>query len=250
MAFLPLDLLTSGAAELGIHLSPTQLDQLDTFAGMLVETNRKLNLTRITGPEDIVTGHYLDSLTCLTAVDIERGSSVIDVGTGAGFPGIPMAVARPDLNLTLLDSLRKRLDFLSEAARSLGLANVETMRARAEDVGRDGTHREAYDFAVTRALANVRMLVELCLPFVKTGGYLIAQKGADIEGELDRARPIIGQLGGKLVEVKRVTIPHSDIERTLVLIEKVKPTPDTFPRGWKKMAARNRANSQGMSYTT
>ena len=238
MAFLPLDVLKSGTLELGVELSPTQLDQLDTFAQMLVDANRKLNLTRITSPEDIVTSHYLDSLTCLTAVTVEQNARVIDVGTGAGFPGVPIAIARPDLNVTLLDSQRKRLDFLSEATRTLGLSNLQTVHARAENAGREGQHRDAYDLAVTRALANMRVLVELCLPFVKAGGYLVAQKGAGIEEELERARPVNGQIGGKLVGVQRVTVPHSDVEHTLVLVRKTKPTPETFPRKWKRIAER------------
>ena len=238
MPFLPLEVLKSGALELGFELSPTQLDQLDAFAEMLIDANRKLNLTRITSPEDIVISHYLDSLTCLTTVPVEQNAHVIDVGTGAGFPGIPIAIARPDLSVTLLDSLRKRLDFLGEAASTLELRNVKAVHARAEDAGRESQYRDSYDLAVTRALANMRVLVELCLPFVKPGEYLIAQKGADVEDEVDRSRTIVGQLGAKVIRTKRVTVPHSDIEHTLVLVQKLRPTPETFPRKWKRIAER------------
>ena len=237
MAFLPLELVSSGASELGIELSCEQLGQFDEFARMLVEANRKHNLTRITDPHDIVTRHYLDSLTCLSARAIDSGSSVIDVGTGAGFPGIPMAIARNDLKVTLLDSLRKRLAFLEDAAGKLGLSNVETVHARAEDAGRDSAHREVYDVAVTRALSRVKVIVELCLPLVRVGGYLIAQKSKDVEHELDEARAMIGQLGGRLSEAARLTIPYTDIQRSLVIVEKTKPTPDEFPRRWGRIAA-------------
>ncbi len=236
MAFLPLELLASGALELDLELSSAQLEQFDEFARMLVEANRKHNLTRITDPHDIVTRHYLDSLTCLSAREIDRGSKVIDVGTGAGFPGIPMAIARNDLKLTLLDSLRKRLTFLEEAARELGLTNVEMVHARAEDAGRDRAHREVFDVAVTRALSRVKVIVELCLPLVKVGGCLIVQKSKDVEDELDEARAMMGQLGGRLAEVARLTIPHTDIKRCLVIVEKVKPTPEGFPRPWGRIA--------------
>ena len=143
--FLPLELLRSGASELGMDLTRTQLEQFDAFAELLVETNRKFNLTRITDPRDIVLNHYLDSLTCLRAIKIERDSSVVDVGTGAGFPGIPIKIARPDLALGLLDSSRKKLRFLSAAAGELGLENVEVIHVRAEEAGRKVGLREKYD---------------------------------------------------------------------------------------------------------
>ena len=243
--FLPLELLRSGASELGIELTQTQLEQFESFAELLVETNREFNLTRITEPREIVTNHYLDSLTCLQAVEIERGSRLIDIGTGAGFPGIPIKIARPDLNLALLESSRKKAGFVSSAIAELGLEKVEVVCTRAEDAGRETGLREKYDVAVTRALSEMKVLAELCLPLVRVGGCLVAQKSTDVSGlgcpettggELDEARAIIGQLGGSLEKVVGVTIPHTDVTRRLVVVRKVRPTPERFPRAYAKIS--------------
>jgi len=235
--FLPIEVLKDGARELGIELTDTQISQLDRFASLLVETNESLNLTRITEPAEIVTGHYLDSLTCLAAYDIPHGARVIDIGTGAGFPGIPIKIARPDIDLTLLDSSRKKLKFIEAAAAEIGI-DVTLLHARAEEAGRDPAHRDAYDIAVTRALADMKMLAELCLPLVKVGGVLIAQKSDDAGSEIDAARPIIGQLGGRVDEIARIRIPQTDIVRLLAVISKTKPTPGQFPRAYSKIARR------------
>jgi len=237
--FLPIGLLRDGARELGIELDGTQVDRLDRFAATLVETNRSFNLTRITEPAEIVTGHYLDSLACLAAYEISKGARVIDVGTGAGFPGIPIKIARPDIELTLLDASRKKLKFIERAADEIDI-EVRLVHARAEDAGRDPVHREAYDAAVTRALADMKTLVELCLPLVKVGGVLIANKSEDVDAEIDAARPIIGQLGGRIDEIVSVTIPHTDITRRLVVVSRTRPTPPEFPRPYAKIARKRR----------
>lgn len=235
VGFLQLDPLSSGARELGVELSDTALEQLDEFARLLVERNHSLNLTRITDPGDIVVNHYLDSLTCLAAAEFQSGARVMDVGTGAGFPGIPIAAARPDLHVVLMDATCKKLAFVEEAAAKIGLANVEILPARAEEIGRDPAHRERYDVVITRALSEMRVLVELCLPLVRVGGLLIAQKGVGIEEEVKAALPMIGQLGGRLNTMECITLPHSDARRAVVVITKIKPTPAAFPRAYARI---------------
>ena len=237
--FLPLDLLSSGARELGVELCDAALRQLDEFARLLVDRNRSLNLTRITDPREIVINHYLDSLTCLAAASFEPGARVIDVGTGAGFPGIPIAVARPDLRIILMDSTRKKLAYVQEAAGQIGLTNVELLNARAEGAGHDPSHRESYDIVLTRALSEMRVVVELCLPLARVGGLLIAQKGVGIEEEVNAALPVIGQLGGRLDGVERIRLPHTDMPRALAVVSKVKPTPPGFPRPYARIVRRS-----------
>ncbi len=236
MPFLPLDMLKSGAAELGIELTDRQLEQLDAFAEFMAETNRSLNLTRITEPGEIVTGHYLDCLTCLGALDVMPNAQVIDVGTGAGFPGIPIKIVRPDLRVTLIDSTFKKIKFLSDVVQRLGLKNIELLHARAEAIAHEKGHRERYDVAYSRALAETTVLVELCLPLVKVDGRMVAQKSTNVAEEVDAAKPIIGQLGGRVEKTIRTRIPHTDIERQLVVIRKTKPTPVQFPRSYSRMA--------------
>jgi 16S rRNA (guanine527-N7)-methyltransferase len=232
--FLPIEMLQSGAAEMGIKLDEARTNMLDQFARMLVDTNQTLNLTRITEPEQIITGHYFDSFTCL-AIPIRREARVIDIGSGAGFPGIPMKIVRPDLDLTLLDSSRKKLGFLDGAIERLGLDNIQTLHIRAEDAGRDGQYREAYDVAVTRALADMKILAELCLPLIKVGGMLIAQKSDSAIEEIEAARAHIGQLGGRIEKVKAVIIPKDFVARRLVVVTKIRPTPSGFPRAFSRI---------------
>ncbi len=236
MSFLPIEMLRDGACELGIQLDDSQIESLDKFALMIVETNRFLNLTRITEPVEIVKSHYLDSFTCLAALTIPQGARIIDIGAGAGLPGIPIKIARPDLEVTLLDSSRKKLKFVEEAIAQLGIEGVNFVHARAEEAGRNPAHREAYDVALARALAEMKILVELCLPLVKVGGTLIAQKSDGAKDEINTARPFTGQLGGKIDKIKRITVPCTDITRRLVIISKSKPTPLGFPRSYSQIA--------------
>lgn len=260
--FLPVDVLRDGARELGIELTDAQIELLDRFAALVVETNRALNLTRITEPREIVTGHYLDSFTCLAAAKIKTGSRVIDVGAGAGFPGIPIKIARPDLSMTLLDSSAKKLKFIEDAMAVLSdcrgeafakrsddttgcVANasplqVTLVHARAEEAGRDPAHRETYNVAFARALADMKTLAELCLPLVKVGGVLIAQKSEGADEEIEAAKPLIGQLGGKIEKIVRIAIPYTDITRQLVVVWKVKHTPPEFPRPYSRIADKRR----------
>ena len=230
MPYLPLDLLKTGASELGIELSENQLAQFDEFAAMLVEANRRFNLTRIIDPEAIVINHLLDSLVCLWALELGSGKRVIDVGTGAGFPGMPIKIARPDLALTLVDGTLKKVRFLSEAIERLGLAGVEAVHGRAEELAHEKAYRERCDVAYARALAQMPALAELCLPLVRPGGHVVATKGAKIDAEIDAARPIIGQLGGAVEKIVRTHIPGTEIARTIPVIIKAGHTPAGFPR--------------------
>lgn len=235
MPFLPLDLLESGAEDLGVPLNDEQRAKLDLFARLLVEANRSLNLTRIVQPRDIVTHHYLDSLAFLSVSQVESGAACVDIGAGAGFPGIPIAVARPDIHVTLMDSSRKKLDFAARAVREMDLTNVETLSVRAEDAGRMPPLRERWDVAWTRALAPMKALVELCIPLVRVGGFVTAGKSRNAEEEVEEARALTGQLGGRFRLARTIGIPHTDIVRLLVVIDKVHPTPDGFPRPYSRI---------------
>ncbi len=230
--------LVTGARELGINLSASQVEQFRTYTDLLLEWNTKVNLTRITSPEDIVLKHYLDSLTCLKVAEFQTGDTVADVGTGAGFPGVPISIARPDVKVVLIDATRKRLAFLEEVKRAVYSQEpnpslrprMHTVQLRAEEAGRQPDHRERYDIVVARAVAEMRVLAEYCLPLTKTGGVFIAMKGPDVQNELTLARPGIGSLGGGKSETIHLRLPGSDLERCLIVIKKVKPTPEQFPR--------------------
>lgn len=211
-------------------LDDQALHRLDQYAALLAEWNQRLNLTAISDAEGIETKHFLDSLSVLTAISAER-LRLIDVGSGAGFPGLVLAIVQPTWQVTLLEATRKKVDFLALVAETLALGNVQTLWARAEEAGQMDDHREQYDVAVARAVAELNVLAEFCLPFVRVGGQWIAQKGPRADEELQAARNAFGQLGGKLVSADSVEVPGiEDQARTLVIVEKVRPTPATFPR--------------------
>ncbi len=218
----------------GVNLSENQLKMLDIYAEMLVDWNTRMNLTGITDSEGIMTRHFEDSLTMLSAVEIPNGASVIDIGTGAGFPGIVLKIARPDINLTLLDSLNKRIVFLNAVAEAIGI-KVNAVHLRAEDGGKNALHREKYDIACARAVANLRELAEYCLPYVKVGGKFISMKGPDVQDEVNSAKPGIGTLGGKINAVKELKI-SDESGRSIIIIDKVKNTPPQFPRNSGKIS--------------
>jgi 16S rRNA (guanine527-N7)-methyltransferase len=222
--------LSSGAAALGIALSERQLGQFNEFACLLEEWNNKMNLTRVAA-DKIVSLHFLDSLALSKAVELTTGASLIDVGTGAGFPGIPIAVAFPQIKVTLLDSTRKKLNFVDEVCQRLGLINASIVNARAEDAAMaGGTLRDAFDVATARAVAPMEVLVEWLLPFVRIGGTIVAMKSDKVEDELAGAEEIISRLGGGEAVVRSVHIPGTEIQRKMVVIEKVKATPNKYPR--------------------
>lgn len=213
----------------GYSLDSECLDAFETYYHTLVEWNEKMNLTGITEPREVALKHMIDSLTVYRKEYFPEGAKVIDVGTGAGFPGVPLAIYQPHLDITLLDSLQKRLTFL-DTALSLSHRQAQLVHARAEDAGRQAEHRDQYDVAVSRAVARLYRLVEWCLPFVKVGGVLLAMKGAKCQEEVDEAKKAIFLLGGKLEAVHEVTLPELDDKRGIVVIRKVSPTPKTYPR--------------------
>lgn len=226
----PREILASGAAELGITLDEDQLDRFDAFTGLLLEWNQRLNLTRITDPEEIAVKHYLDSLSLLAAIEVAPNASLIDVGTGAGMPAIPLKIARPDLTVTMLDSVRKKLTFIETAVQELGLNEVKTVHARAEDAGRDKQYRERFDFTVSRAVARLSVLSELCMPFCKVGGWFVAYKGPDAAEEIAEAGNAVGKLGGRIARMEELSLPGGEGGRTLILIRKERRTPAGYPR--------------------
>lgn len=218
-----------------IELDDKAMDKLDTYAQTLVEWNKVMNLTTITQSDEIMVKHFLDSMLLLviSGVKIDTGATLIDVGTGAGFPAIPCKIVRPDIKITLLDSLNKRINFLNEVLKQVDVKG-EAIHGRAEEYGVMPKQREKYDIATARAVAHMRELSEYCLPFVKVGGYFIALKGREVHVETDEAKNAIAQLGGELVDVVEYLLPD-DSQRTMVIIKKVKPTPIGFPRNSAKM---------------
>lgn len=220
------DILRSGFSEMALSIGPKGVEQFRLYYELLSEKNAVMNLTAISGEEDTARLHFLDSLSPLLLFDMD-GRSVIDVGTGAGFPGLPLKIACPELQLTLLDSQNKRVEFLSGVCRELGLSDVECVHARAEDCAE---RRESYDFAVSRAVARLNVLCELCLPYVKPGGAFLALKGPAVSEELDEAKKAISALGGELERVFDYALPCVDARHNIVVIRKVSPTPKKYPR--------------------
>ena len=217
--------LEQGLPELG--MGSGLIPRLAGFAELVLERNQVMNLTAITEPKDVAALHLLDSLELAALAGLEAGR-LVDVGCGAGFPGVPTAIARPGLQVTLLDSLGKRVDFLREACGKLGLENVECIHQRAEEFA--GARREAFDFAVSRAVAALPVLCELCLPLVKVGGKMLAMKSANSDEEIQRAGHAAEGLGGRVEWVKDYTIPTTDVVHRVVCVEKVKATPGKYPR--------------------
>lgn len=224
------DILTRGLAQLG--LSDAAAPQLEAYAALLLEKNKVMNLTAITAPEDVATLHLLDCAALLAMAEL-KGSRAIDVGTGAGFPGMVLRILEPDFDLTLLDSLGKRIDFLQEVCAALGLARVDCVHARAEEYAAD--HRQQYDVAMSRAVANLNVLCELALPLVRVGGRFLAMKSVSSDGEIDGARGAIGQLGGRIADIRDYTVPETQVRHRLVTIEKIKDTPVIYPRSFARI---------------
>lgn len=226
------DKMTAGLKEVGITLSEYQMNQFYAYYQQLIEWNKVMNLTAITELEEVVSKHFIDSMTLIKAVgDIEeKDISVIDVGTGAGFPGIPLKIAFPNLKITLLDSLNKRIKFLDGVIEQLGLSNITTIHGRAEDFGKNPEYRERFDLCVSRAVANAATLSEYCLPFVKVGGSFIPYKSGKIDEELETGKKAIQTFGGTIKAVVRFQLESADADRALVVIQKTAKTPKKFPR--------------------
>lgn len=236
-----MEALRSYVSKWNIELTDEQLRQFEIYYEMLVETNKVMNLTAITERSDVILKHFIDSIALITAypevADASKELSVIDVGTGAGFPGIPLKITFPHLKIILLDSLNKRVNFLNDVINRLELCDILAIHSRAEEGARKKEYREVFDLCVSRAVANMASLSEYCIPFLKKGGYFIPYKSGNIEEELDQSRKAILTLGGKLVEVKKLTLPGSlkeasqeKIERSFVIVQKTKETPKAYPR--------------------
>ena len=224
------DILKKGLLKEGFEISKKQESDFSVFSSLLVEWNQKMNLTAITDPDGISIKHFLDSTIPILKVNIPLNSKVIDVGTGAGFPGIPIKILREDLDFTFLDSLNKRINFLKTVSEALSFEKAEFIHARAEEAGKKNEYREKFDFAVSRAVAPLKILCEYCIPFLKEGGIFIAFKSFDIEDELNESKEIIKLLGAKIEEIKEIEIFSQDIKRKIIIIQKNKKTPLLYPR--------------------
>lgn len=228
------ELLKNGFSAMKLSVSDAQIAQLEDFTARMLDTNKVMNLTRITDPKEIAEKHLLDCASLLQAADFSK-KSVVDVGCGAGFPGMPLHILCPSCELTLLDSLGKRIRFLQGCIDAMNLSSIEAVHARAEEFA--AKHREQYDFAVSRAVAQLNVLAELSLPLVKQGGAFIAMKSKDTDEELERAKKAIRLLGGEIEEIIDYTIPNTEITHRLVVIRKKNHTPKQYPRPFRKISA-------------
>ena len=225
-----LEKFKNGLQQLHIALSEKQMEQFLQYYELLVEKNKVMNLTAITEFDEVVEKHFLDSVSLTQQLDLHQPLKVLDLGTGAGFPGIPLKIVFPELEITLMDSLNKRVLFLQDVISSLQLENIEAVHGRAEEAARNKKYRESFDLCVSRAVANISTLSEYCLPFVKIGGSFISYKSSTIEDELEDGKKGIAILGGKVKDVYKFTLPDSELQRCFVIIEKEKKTPKAYPR--------------------
>ncbi len=225
-----LTVLEQGCEQIGISLNEEQKQQFIAFYEYLVEKNKVMNLTGITEFQEVLVKHFLDSLACVKAVDMKKVTTVMDIGTGAGFPGVPLKIAFPHLEACLLDSLKKGVNFLEETFALLKLQNITAIHGRAEEFAKNKSYRETYDLCVSRAVSNLATLSEYCLPYVKVGGKFISYKSGTVQEEAEQAEKAVRILGGKIQDVVYFNLPDSEIQRSLVVIEKIKPTPGKYPR--------------------
>lgn len=223
-------ILEQKLGELGIKQDQNQLERFHKFYQLLIEWNKVMNLTGITEYEDVVEKHFVDSLSIIKAIDLSRIHTVIDVGTGAGFPGIPLKIAFPHLRVVLLDSLNKRIKFLDEVISQLGLTEIRTIHGRAEEYARKEEYREQFDLCVSRAVANLSTLSEYCLPYIQIGGIFVPYKSGEIDDEVEQSKKAVRILGGNIKEVMKFELPGTDIHRSFVLIHKEQHTQKKYPR--------------------
>ena len=217
--------------EFNIDITNEQLEKFEKYTSLLLDWNEKINLTAITDIPDIYKKHYLDSLSIVKCIDVtDNEYTLLDLGTGAGFPGIPLKIMFPNLNITLVDSLNKRIDFLNIVIDELNLENINAIHSRAESLAHNDNYREQFDFVVSRAVANLAVLSEYCIPFVKPEGYFVSYKSGNSKDEIVQSKNAIGMLGGKLTSVTDFILPNSDLSRSNVLIKKIKHTEERFPR--------------------
>ena len=214
--------------DLNIELSEDKIEKFYKYMNLLIEWNEKINLTAIVEPNEIIVKHFVDSLTIEKY--LQKGQSVIDVGTGAGFPGIPVSIVRDDCNVTLMDSLNKRINFLKEIEKECNISNVECIHSRAEELSQNKQFREKYDIVTSRAVASLNVLLEYLLPFVKVGGYAICMKGSNIEDEVSKSSKALEVLGGEIVEINTFNLADTDNGRNIIVVKKIKNTPAKYPR--------------------
>lgn len=222
------ELMCSYAEKIEIKFNEEQLNMFFEYMNLLLDWNNKINLTAITNPEEVILKHFIDSLTINKYLN--KNATIADVGTGAGFPGIALKIYRPDLKITLVDSLNKRINFLNEVINTLNLKDIFTVHSRIEDFGKNGKYREKYDYVTARAVANLTVLSEYLLPVSKVGGVCVCMKGNDIETEVSDSKNAINILGGKISSINNFKLPSSDIDRNVIIIDKVRKTPNKYPR--------------------
>lgn len=220
--------LKSDSTKINIDLNDIQAQQFYLYMNLLLEWNEKINLTAITEENEVIKKHFIDSLTINQY--IEKGAKIIDVGTGAGFPGIPLKIVENSYNITLLDALNKRLNFLTDVIEKTKLQNIQTVHARAEEAGKNKAYREMFDIATSRAVASLNILVEYLLPLVKIGGKCICMKGSNVKAEIEEAKNAIQLLGGEIEKIEEFNLPDTEIARTIIIIKKIKNTPVKYPR--------------------
>ena len=225
-----IDILRQGIEDFGIEASDKMLADFQKYKDILVEWNQKMNLTGIEDEKEVFIKHFLDSVSAVTKGYIKNGMSLIDVGTGAGFPGMPLRICLPELKVTLLDSLNKRINFLQEVANQLDIDDIEFIHGRAEDFGKDENYRECFDIATARAVAGLSALMEFCVPFVKVGGHFVCLKGPNANLELEESKKAMEALGLEYIEKIDIKLPEIDLDHNILVFKKVKNTPSKYPR--------------------
>lgn len=224
------DIMNSACSDVGLSMDNKIYEKFIDYKELIKFWNEKVNLTAIIDDEQIIKKHFIDCIKIFKFSPLKEAKSIIDVGTGAGFPGIPIKIVKPDVNMILLDSLNKRINFLNEVINKIDLKNITTIHGRAEDFSRKSEYREKCDAAVSRAVANLAVLSELCIPYVKVGGYFVAMKGPSVDDEIKEGKNAVSILGGKIEDIVKIEIENSDLNHNLVIIKKVKETPKVYPR--------------------
>lgn len=230
------DLMSKACESEGLQLTQEQYNKFIKYKELIQEWNEKVNLTAITEESEIIKKHFIDSIKAFKFEPLKNAKSIIDIGTGGGFPGIPIKIINENTDVVLLDSLNKRINFLNEVISELNLKNITAIHGRAEDFSRESKYREKFDIAISRAVSNLRVLSEYCIPYVKLNGYFISLKGPSVEEEILEAKNTIGVLGGKITEVIQVEIEDSDLKHNLVIIKKVRQTPKQYPRKYGQIS--------------